>query len=147
MIHLSVPYPQLATVNTSIGTIRPGDRLDQRNRMNFRNMLGLLLSLATLAGSAMPARAEELPQRTALDDYINKPDNSYKWNIVSETTTDGMKLVVVDMVSQSWRSAKEVNRTRWQHWVKIAIPDQVRTDTGFLMNGGGSNREGDKPDD
>lgn len=114
--------------------------------MNFRIGVGLLLSLATLAGGTTFVNAEELPQQTALDEYINKEDNSYQWDVVSETTTDGMKLVVVNMISQSWRTPEEVNRTKWQHWVRIAIPEQIRSETGFLMIGGGSNRQDEKPD-
>jgi len=90
--------------------------------------------------------AEDLPQQTALDHYINKPDDSYSWKIVSEQTTDDMKLVVVDMISQTWRTEDDVNRTQWQHWVKFAIPRNVQSDVGFLMIGGGSNRKGEKPD-
>ena len=113
--------------------------------MNLRIFSLLLLSLT--AFSRQPClSAEELPQRTALDDYINKPDDSYQWKIVSETATDGMKLVVVDMISQTWRTPDEVDRTKWQHWVKLAIPDQIRTDTGFLMIGGGANRKDETPD-
>jgi len=114
--------------------------------MNLRpvSML-LLLSLTTFVSHSICLNAEELPQQTALDDYIKKPDSSYKWEVVSETTADGMKLIVIDMISQTWRTPQEVNRTQWQHWVKIAIPDQLQSDTGFLMIGGGSNREGAKP--
>lgn len=114
--------------------------------MKFRINAGLLLTLIISGAAALSVSAEELPDRTALDEYINKPDDSYQWEVVSENSTDGMKLVVVDMISQSWRTPEEVNRTRWQHWVKIAIPDQIRTETGFLMIGGGSNREGNSPD-
>ncbi len=89
--------------------------------------------------------ADSLPDRTPLDDYISRPDDSYRWKIVSETETDDMKLVVVDMVSQSWRSRKEVNRTEWQHWLRLAIPKDVRSNIGFLMIGGGTNRKGEKP--
>ena len=76
--------------------------------MNFRIGAGLLLSLATLAGGTTFVNAEELPQQTALDEYINKEDNSYQWDVVSETTTDGMKLVVVNMISQSWRHESDL---------------------------------------
>lgn len=114
--------------------------------MSPRVLSAFLLSVAVLNSHVPSLFAEELPQQTALDEYINKPDDSYEWKVVSETATDGMKLVVVDMISQSWRTPDEVDRTKWQHWVKLAIPDQLRTDTGFLMIGGGANRKGEKPD-
>ena len=114
--------------------------------MNLRPVSIILLSLTAFVSDAIWLNAEELPQQTALDDYIKKPDSSYKWEVVSETTAGGMKLIVIDMISQTWRTPQEVNRTQWQHWVKIAIPDQLQSDTGFLMIGGGSNREGAKTD-
>ena len=66
---------------------------------------GFLCSLVKLIA------AEKLPKTTALDDYINKPDDSYRWELVSEQNVNGMKLVVIDMVSQSWRTPDDVNRT------------------------------------
>ena len=65
----------------------------------------LLTSVFTTA-----VMADELPRRTALDDYIDKPDDSYSWKVVRSQTVDGMKLIVVDMVSQTWRTKKDVNR-------------------------------------
>ncbi len=114
--------------------------------MNSRIQSALLFLLAALVTNVNLVFAGELPHQTALDAYVNEPDSSYQWKVVSETTTDGMKLVVIDMISQTWRTPDEVNRTKWQHWIKIAVPDQLRSDTGFLMIGGGSNREGEKPD-
>ena len=114
--------------------------------MSLRVVSAQLLTLVTLTSGGTFLRAEELPQKTALDAYISRPDFSYEWKIVSESTTDGMKLVVVDMISQTWRTLDEVNRTKWRHWIRMAIPDELRSNTGFLMIGGGSNREGEKPD-
>lgn len=114
--------------------------------MSLRTISLLLLTLTAFVSQVASLTAQELPARTAFDDYINKPDDSYQWKVVSETSTEGLKLVVLDMISQTWRTPEEVNRTKWQHWVKIAIPDEIRADTGFLMIGGGSNRKGETPD-
>ncbi len=102
-----------------------------------------LFSLLFLAGSVCPA-GDTLPRRTALDDYIQKPDDSYSWKVVSTQSAGGMKSVVVDMVSQTWRTKDEVDRPRWQHWVTLAIPEKVTSDIGFLFIGGGHNG-GDPP--
>ena len=116
----------------------------------IRILLSAIAASLVMAGLQVlpPASASDtpaLPAKTALDDYINKPDDSYKWEVVSETTTDGMKVVIVDMTSQTWRTPDEVNRTAWQHWLRLAIPDEIRSDTGFLMIGGGSNRKDQEP--
>jgi len=47
------------------------------------------------------------------------------------------------MTSQSWRSAEEVDRPIWHHWVTIIKPDVVNFSTGFLFITGGAN--GGKP--
>jgi PhoPQ-activated pathogenicity-related protein len=108
---------------------------------------GLLFACASLFIAA-PLWADEpsadpLPATTALDDYVNAPDDSYTWKVVSSTTTDGVRSVVIDMISQTWRTAAEVDRPQWQHWVILTIPENVTSSTGFLMIGGGGN--GGKP--
>jgi PhoPQ-activated pathogenicity-related protein len=47
------------------------------------------------------------------------------------------------MKSQTWRSEKEVNRTLWQHWLTIIVPNDVTSDTALLWINGG--RNGGKP--
>ena len=91
------------------------------------------------------SQAQDAPARTALDDYIQKPDDAYKWKIVSETEENGLKLVVINLTSQSWRSPDEVNRTKWKHSLKVAIPKTLRDNTAFLMVGSGSNRDNRNP--
>jgi PhoPQ-activated pathogenicity-related protein len=43
------------------------------------------------------------------------------------------------MTSQAWRSSEEVDRPLWKHWLTIVRPAQVKSDTGLLFIGGGSN--------
>ena len=52
---------------------------------------------------------------------------------------DGYTAYVLGMISQEWRTAKEVDRPIWKHWVTIVRPDRVATDTGLLVVSGGSN--------
>ncbi len=100
-----------------------------------------MATLGGLLGGLFPLVAQEhnLPEKTALDDYIAKPDSTYSWKIVSESEKDGMKTVVIDMTSQTWRRADEVNRTRWQHWLILTFPAGTKSETGFLFISGGSN--------
>jgi PhoPQ-activated pathogenicity-related protein len=90
------------------------------------------------------AFAQELPQRTALDDYVATPDDSYSWKIVRSDKHPGFTSVVVDMTSQTWRTSEGVDRPLWQHWMTFCIPDDVVSSTGLLFIGGGSNG-GDPP--
>jgi PhoPQ-activated pathogenicity-related protein len=86
-----------------------------------------------------------LPAKTALDDYVAKPDASYKWKVVNAVRGEGITAYVVDMTSQTWRTKKEVSQPVWKHWLIIFKPDQVQSDTGFLFISGGSNG-GNPPD-
>ena len=83
-------------------------------------------------------------QETALDKYVAKPDSSYSWKIVERCTQPGLTTLVIDLKSQTWRSPQEVDRTLWQHWLIIAKPDKVSSETGLLFISGGKNG-GDPP--
>ncbi|MCU0914516.1 MAG: PhoPQ-activated pathogenicity-related family protein [Planctomycetes bacterium] len=76
---------------------------------------------------------------TPLDDYIAKPDPSYTYSVVNTIDTPLGKVYVLDMKSQTWRSEKEVNRTLWQHWLTIVVPNEVTSDTALLWINGGRN--------
>lgn len=112
------------------------------NRRSAIEAFAFLLSMISLTASAF---AEELPRRTALDDYVQKPDESYSWKISSTKNVDGLKTIVVDMVSQNWRTTKDVNRTEWRHWLTVSIPEKATSEIGMLMIGGGYNGEGPRP--
>ncbi len=79
-------------------------------------------------------------ERTALDRYVAAPDTNYTWRLVKTVDGPGYKTYIIDLISQSWRSTNEVNRNLWQHWLTIVKPDQLKSSTGLLFIGGGSNR-------
>jgi PhoPQ-activated pathogenicity-related protein len=94
----------------------------------MRTALLLTLSSFALAGA-----------KTPLDEYVARPDSNFRYKLVKTTPGKGYTAHLLDMVSQKWRSASEVDRPLWQHWVTIVRPDRVRGDTGLLFIGGGSN--------
>lgn len=96
-------------------------------------------TLLTALFAVSVAGAADLPAKTALDEYVHAPDSSYQWKVVSEGADNGLKTVVVDMISQTWRTPDDVNRTQWQHFMTVAIPPQVRSDVAFLFISGGRN--------
>lgn len=107
----------------------------------MRTTLSLLI-----AGLSLPTTAAELAPRTALDDYIDKVDDSHAWQFAAMDEVDGTRIVVVDMVSQHWLTDAEVDRTEWRHWLRLSIPATVSNDIAFLyIQGGGNN--GDVPED
>jgi len=77
--------------------------------------------------------------KTALDDYVAKPDPTYEWKVVKTIPGEGVTTFVVDMKSQTWRQVPEVDRAVWQHWLVIVKPDVIKHPTAFLNIGGGRN--------
>jgi PhoPQ-activated pathogenicity-related protein len=85
---------------------------------------------------APPAQASDY---TALDRYVAAPDASYSYSLVRTLKFTGLTAYQIDMVSQTWRSAAEVDKPVWHHWLTIYKPDQVTTSTALLFIDGGSN--------
>ena len=83
---------------------------------------------------------------TALDEYVAKPDPAYHYELVKTIPGRGFTQYVVDMTSQMWLTQNEVDRTVWQHWVRIVKPAKVSHQTGLLFISGGRNG-GNIPED
>ncbi|HVK14290.1 MAG TPA: PhoPQ-activated pathogenicity-related family protein [Gemmataceae bacterium] len=100
-----------------------------------------LVRYALFALVAVPAAAADPLNgpKTALDEYVAKPDPAYEWKVVKTVPGDGVTTFVIDLKSQSWRKTPDVDREVWQHWLTVVKPDAVKHATGFLMIGGGKN--------
>ncbi len=87
------------------------------------------------------------PKETGLDRYVHAPDANYKYELVKTIPGEGYTTYIVDMTSQAWRTAAEVNHPIWKHWLTIIKPDAVKSSTGFLFITGGSitDKSPDKP--
>src|SRR5262249_26267606 len=79
------------------------------------------------------------PTKTALDDYIARPDPTYSWKLVRTIPDEHYTTYVLDLKSQSWRTVPEVDRVLWQHWLLIVKPERVQHETAYLRIGGGRN--------
>jgi PhoPQ-activated pathogenicity-related protein len=100
------------------------------------------LALAACLVLGWPAAlAAERPagKKTALDEYIAKPDSTYSWKLVKTVPGDGVTTFVLDLKSQTWRAPPDVDRNVWQHWLVVVKPDKVKHDTAHLRIGGGRN--------
>lgn len=75
--------------------------------------LAILFSLIALGASG---------GETALDRYIAKPDPAYAYTHRLTVPGLGSTTYFLDLVSQTWRSETEVDRTLWEHNVEIAAP-------------------------
>lgn len=79
--------------------------------------------------------------RTALDDYIAKPDSSFAWRLAETKEAADHTVFAIELTSQTWRTSEEVDRTVWKHWLMVIRPKVVASETGFLFITGGSHRD------
>jgi PhoPQ-activated pathogenicity-related protein len=110
----------------------------KRSRFLISRLAALAACALVLSGSRVAASSS----RTALDEYVAKPDPAFKFELVRTIPGDGYTVYVLEMVSQTWRNEKEVDRTVWKHWVTVTKPDKVSGSTALLFIGGGNNTSG-----
>ena len=77
--------------------------------------------------------------RTALDEYVAKPDANYAFHLVKSVPGQGQTTYILEMTSQAWLTANEVDRPLWKHWMILVKPDSVATSKSLLFIGGGGN--------
>jgi len=95
------------------------------------------LRLSCLVATALGACAYAAPHQTALDRYVAAPDPAYKWELVNTIPGEGYTTYVIDLTSQQYLTAAEVDHPIWKHWLTIVKPDTVKSNIGFLFITGG----------
>jgi PhoPQ-activated pathogenicity-related protein len=78
-------------------------------------------------------------QEAALDRYVNTKDPVYGWRLIHAAHGEGYQAFVLELTSQTWRTAAEVDRPVWKHWLTIVKPLRTTSRTAMLFIGGGSN--------
>src|SRR5215813_15370475 len=117
-----------------------------------RSVVIWAITLVVCASLLLPVTAGNRPvpgQETALDRYIAKPDPTYSWKLANTITGEGYKAYLISLTSQTWRSADEVDRPVWKHWLTIVRPNKTTSNKALLFITGGSNRDAapEKPSD
>jgi len=107
-----------------------------RTRIAFVSSLPLFL--LTCFVQPLPGAVQD----TALDAYVHAPDSHYRYELVDKSVDAGVTSYFVAMTSQQWRTAAEVDRPVWKHWLIVYRPDSVTTSTGLLFITGGLNTDG-----
>lgn len=78
---------------------------------------------------------------TALDRYVARPDPNYSYRHYSTQRRVAYDAYFLEMTSQQWRTAAEVDRPIWTHEVAMVIPrlNLQNSNTAILLIDGGSN--------
>lgn len=99
--------------------------------LRFAGWAALFLSLAPSGWAA----------ETALDRYVARPDPNYRYNLYATQDRAAYAAYFIEMTSQQWRTAAEVDRPVWTHEVAMVVPrfGLDNTDTAILLIEGGSN--------
>ncbi len=114
--------------------------MNNRTRRSLSRYFALLALALLVAGYGYAGpRERDTRKQTALDRYVFKPDPNFSYNLVNTSKGEGYTAFVLELTSQQWRTADEVDRPIWKHWLTIIQPDKVNTSTGFLFINGGSN--------
>lgn len=72
-----------------------------------------------------------------LESFLQKKDSHFSWNHQKSVMEKEYSVHILQMTSQSWRDENEVNRTLWNHWIKVIIPNKVTTAKALLFIKGG----------
>lgn len=85
---------------------------------------------------------------TALDRYVSQRDGNSHYTLARTVDDEKTTAHVLDLVSQTWLTTNEVDRTEWHHWLTIITPKTVAHRTGLLFITGGDNGKPapEKPD-
>jgi len=88
----------------------------------------------------------ELPNpANALANYVNKPDSNYTWSEYYSSSGFLYTDYFIDMTSQQFRYANEVDRVLWQHYLIVTKPWFSGNPCIILIDGGSNG--GDPPMD
>ncbi len=97
------------------------------------------LSPMFLLDTTASAKAPPTSTRTALDEYIQKPDSTYSWKVEKTIPGNPSTTCLIHLTSQTWRDKTDVDRPVWEHWLVVVKPSKLKTDRAFLVISGGSN--------
>jgi len=104
--------------------------------MRWWKLLGA--AAAALALTVQPALANP---KNALDAYVAKPDPAFGWKVVGQVQGEGYHGAVLEMTSQTWLTAKAVDKPVWKHWLTVIVPEKVAHRDAFLFITGGDNTD------
>jgi len=104
--------------------------------MKVQRLLGAALAAAMLVSA--PALSNP---KNALDAYVAKPDPAFAWKVAGQVSGPGYHGAVLELTSQSWLTAKEVDKPLWKHWLTVIVPDKIEHKDAFMFITGGANQD------
>lgn len=110
----------------------------KRQIFSSKIFTGLCFIAAFLTLPICAVNGAEGLRLTALDRYVSAPDSNYKYSVLNRVEEESYSTFIVEMTSQQWLTEAEVNLPLWEHYMTITVPNEVKSDIGFLYITGGS---------
>lgn len=115
----------------------------------WRFLLFLSWVLISAIGRPAAAGALEDPAHAghALAEYVQRPDPAFGWTLRREESNAFVKVWFLELQSQQWLDETRVDRTLWQHELRIIRPRtlaclrQQAPHTALLLIAGGKNKD------
>lgn len=102
-------------------------------------LMSMLAVAAAAAQAPSPGRAARVGE-TALDRYVAAPDPHFAFTKFGGLPAGGgVTATILELTSQQWLTAADVDRPVWTHWLVIYRPEKVTSDLCLLWIGGGAN--------
>ncbi len=99
-----------------------------------------MLAVTTAGAQAPSPRRTAGTAETALDRYVAAPDPHFAFAKVGELPAGaGVTTTILELTSQQWLTAADVDRPLWKHWLVVYRPETVTSDLCLLWIGGGAN--------
>jgi PhoPQ-activated pathogenicity-related protein len=107
-------------------------------------VLALAAFVAALSAALPAQRPARQSSETALDRYVAGADPHFSFRKIGELRAAGVTVSILELTSQQWLTAQDVDRPLWRHWLIVYHPVTVKRDVGLLFISGGSN-DGKRP--
>ena len=104
----------------------------------MKKKLLLIFLVSSFFNSTISGPRFEFDQ-TTLDTYVHSQDESYKYHIVKTIKHENSTSLIIKLISQTFLTKKDVDRTKWKHWLVVVITEEIKHQTAMLIIGGGDN--------
>lgn len=100
-------------------------------KLKIQKSILLLLVCSFFSGFSQ----KTVSPQTALKNYLNNEDNSFKWELKDSISLGNVKGYHLLLTSQKWR------QYTWRHQLTVFVPQDVKYDGALLFITGGSNKD------
>lgn len=95
----------------------------------------LIWSYVVIVAVLTHVQAQSVTPATALQAYLQNGDQSFKWELKEDYSSQGVKAYGLMLTSQTWKEHV------WKHQLIVLVPEEVKYQDALLFITGGSNKD------